>query len=212
MALVSLWVLLGCVLGVLNLCSPASGFARCVTIKAPSSAHRGRDKSTALRLAAQQEQQGKDDITASSANVSEFEQTSGPVKAFVGGLTDLFVLISGGNEEEALAAAAPKVRHTVLLHTMDLLLNVKLAPCTWSPSAMISFGISRRRPVWVEEGTLLELLMTAVYLEASLLFQQTARNDAVPFSAADKLLWGSLFNAFRHGKKPARWRELQTLG
>lgn len=112
MALVSLWVLLGCVLGVLNLCSPASGFARCVTIKAPSSAHRGRDKSTALRLAAQQEQQGKDDTTASSTNVSEFEQTSGPVKAFVGGLTDLFVLISGGNEEEALAAAAPKVRHT----------------------------------------------------------------------------------------------------
>lgn len=111
MGVTSTWALVGCALGVLNLCSISSGFAHLQPSSALIPAHGRRDRGTALRLVPLKEQQGKDDTAASSASVSEFEQTSGPVKAFVGGLTDFFVLFSGGeNKEEALAPAAPKVR------------------------------------------------------------------------------------------------------
>lgn len=45
-----------------------------------------------LRLASQNQQDDGDGFK----DVSEFEQTSGPVKAFVGGLTNLFVSLSAG--------------------------------------------------------------------------------------------------------------------
>lgn len=70
-----------------------------------------RYRCPALRLAQQQEQRDKDGTTGSSSSVSEFEQTSGPVKAFVGGLTDLFVSFSGGGNTDATAISveSPKV-------------------------------------------------------------------------------------------------------
>ncbi|CAM9235226.1 unnamed protein product, partial [Ectocarpus sp. 12 AP-2014] len=69
-----------------------------------SAAPSHRYRSPALRLAPRQEQ-GESNTDNRSTAVSEFEQTSGPVKAFVGGLTDLFVRFAGGDEDsEALSA------------------------------------------------------------------------------------------------------------
>ncbi|CAM9441313.1 unnamed protein product, partial [Ectocarpus sp. 12 AP-2014] len=69
-----------------------------------SAAPSHRYRSRALRLAPRQEQ-GEGDTDSRSTAVSEFEQTGGPVKAFVGGLTDLFVRFAGGDEDsEALSA------------------------------------------------------------------------------------------------------------
>lgn len=48
-----------------------------------------------LRLASQNQQDDGDGLK----DVSKFEQTSGPVKAFVGGLTNLFVSLSPGEGE-----------------------------------------------------------------------------------------------------------------
>ncbi|CAM9722081.1 unnamed protein product, partial [Laminaria digitata] len=50
-----------------------------------------------LRLASQNQQDDGDALK----DVSEFEQTSGPVKAFVGGLTNLFVSFSADEETSA---------------------------------------------------------------------------------------------------------------
>ena len=118
MAVKSPWTLVGWVVGASSLCSLASGFAhhhQCITQAAASSASSPaaprRDRGIALRLAPQKEQQGEGDTATSNASVSEFEKTSDPVKAFVGGLTDLFVLFSGGgNTKAALPPATPKVR------------------------------------------------------------------------------------------------------
>ncbi|CAM9599588.1 unnamed protein product [Scytosiphon promiscuus] len=52
-------------------------------------------------FAEEEGQRDKDGAAGRSASVSEFEQTSGPVKAFVGGLTDLFVIFSGGDNADA---------------------------------------------------------------------------------------------------------------
>eukprot|EP00904_Undaria_pinnatifida_P002753 jgi/Undpi1/12479/HiC_scaffold_5.g02150.m1 len=52
-----------------------------------------------LRLGSQNQQDDAGDAFVNG--VSEFEQTSGPVKAFVGGLTNLFVGFSAGEEESA---------------------------------------------------------------------------------------------------------------
>lgn len=66
------------------------------------------DRCPTLRLASRQAN-GEDDA---SDDVSAFGQTSGPVKALVGGLTDLFLSFSGEKEQAAGTAAAagpPKV-------------------------------------------------------------------------------------------------------
>lgn len=106
------------VLSALNLCPLATSFAHRhhhhgITYRAifvPSSAVLPRrDRGTALRLAPPKEQQGEDDNTASSASISEFEQTSGPVKAVVGGLTDLFILFSGDHNKKEPLPPTPKV-------------------------------------------------------------------------------------------------------
>lgn len=139
MAVYSPWTLVGWVLGVLNLCSLGSGFAHHhhhrITKAAQSSAsppaHRRPDRDTALRLASQEEQQSKDDTVASGSILSEFGQTSGPVKAFVGGLTDLFVLLSGGeNKEEILPPATPKVQLLSFLRHSALMDRTKLGNVT----------------------------------------------------------------------------------
>lgn len=122
MAVSSPLKLVGWVLGVLDLCSLATSFAHhhCITPASasscvPTATPCRRDRGTALRLAPGKEQRGEDETTASTADISEFEQTSGPVKAVVSGLTDLFVLLSGGENKEEIAPAAPKVRRMVLL-------------------------------------------------------------------------------------------------
>lgn len=55
-----------------------------------------------VRLASQNQQDDADALK----DVSKFEQTSGPVKAFVGGLTNLFVSLSAGEGEASTADIA----------------------------------------------------------------------------------------------------------
>lgn len=121
--------LVGLALGVSSLATSFTSH-RCCTSSAPSTrglpavpSHRHRWQ--ALRLASRQEQ-GEGDTNSRSTAVSEFEQTSGPVKTLVGGLTDLFVLFSGGGEDgEALSAdTAVKVRTTVLQMSLSLLCSL----------------------------------------------------------------------------------------
>ncbi|CAN0121822.1 unnamed protein product [Ectocarpus sp. 6 AP-2014] len=100
--------LVGLALGVSSLAASFMNH-RCCTSSAYwtgglSAAPSHRYRSRALRLAPRQEQ-GEGDTDSQSTAVSEFEQTSGSVKAFVGGLTDLFVRFAGGDEDsEALSA------------------------------------------------------------------------------------------------------------
>lgn len=63
-----------------------------------------------VRLLNSRQQIEQDIDNVASKSVSDFGQTSGPVKAFVGGLTDLFVSFSSGKEESGTSCdAASKV-------------------------------------------------------------------------------------------------------
>lgn len=84
-----------------------------ITSAAATKYHRHRYRS--LRLAPRPEQQDEDDTPGSSNSVSDFEQTGGPIKFIVGGLTDLFVRFSGERDEPLLVdTAVPKVGKTRL--------------------------------------------------------------------------------------------------
>ncbi len=66
----------------------------------------------------QEEEAGIEDAPASSTSASDFrdfDRTSSPVKAFVGGLTDLFVRFSGQDlDQDSLPPVAPKVSEQIL--------------------------------------------------------------------------------------------------
>lgn len=66
-------------------------------------------RSISLRLAPRHENEVEED-TAGNVDVSDFDRTSSPVKAFVGGLTDLFVRFSDQEgEDDSLPPPVPKV-------------------------------------------------------------------------------------------------------
>lgn len=132
--------LLGCMLGALSLLPCASSFMNPHIVGVGScfgtSAHQfpnanraaTRPRTSAwgvrlpLRLGSQNQ---KDDAGDAFVNgVSEFEQTSGPVKAFVGGLTNLFVGFSAGEEE-----SAPVIEKVLLRGTTR---------CGWQPPATLA--------------------------------------------------------------------------
>ena len=100
----------GWVLGVSSFASPAVSFSPW-GVTSPSLLHSPhRDpRSISLRLAPRHENEVEED-TAGNVDVSDFDRTSSPVKAFVGGLTDLFVRFSDQEgEDDSLPPPVPKV-------------------------------------------------------------------------------------------------------
>lgn len=65
-------------------------------LKSPRRYRRGRERTRAALLAVRGDGDQADD---DSSIVSNYQQTSDPLKALVGGLTDIFVWISGGRED-----------------------------------------------------------------------------------------------------------------
>lgn len=92
-------------------CTPTSLSSRTRSSPPSPTSTRVPHRCPALHLAKNEAQRDKGGTAERSSKVSEFEQTSGPVKAFVGGLTDLFVSFSGGGKMDppAVLDESPKV-------------------------------------------------------------------------------------------------------
>lgn len=87
----------------------------------------------------QQEEEDVDDDPASrtsGTDFRDFDRTSSPVKAFVGGLTDLFVRFSG-QDQDSLPPAAPKVSEETLV-----LASVGVSVASIATQGRLTVGLS----------------------------------------------------------------------